>query len=389
MMRQDYLPFGKPNFGDGEIDAVTRVLRSGWVGMGPETIAFEQELAAYLGVPYVVTVNSCTSALFLSLLVSGVEAGDEVICPSLTWCSTANAALYLGARPVFCDIDPDTLCLTAKHVLTRITPKTRAVMAVHFGGLAVDVEALRKALPRNVVLIEDAAHALGARFLNGRRVGSSGNLTCFSFYANKNLSTGEGGAIALSDRSVAERLQSMRQHALPNDAWKRYADPKSLLLSGQLTGLGYKMNYTDLQAAIGRVQLARLPEFEIVRLELAQCYTDGLKDVSPALGFQEGVIHPYHARHLFVVRLPVEKMRLSRNDALLALRVQNIGAAIHYAPLHLMPLYRGRETPASLPATEQVAPRIMTLPISAGMTVDDAQYVIVCLKALMERERMP
>jgi len=157
MMRQDYLPFGKPNFGDGEIDAVTRVLRSGWVGMGPETIAFEQELAAYLGVPYVVTVNSCTSALFLSLLVSGVEAGDEVICPSLTWCSTANAALYLGAKPVFCDIDPDTLCLAAKQVLARITPKTRAVMAVHFGGLAVDVEALRKALPRNVALISSSS----------------------------------------------------------------------------------------------------------------------------------------------------------------------------------------------------------------------------------------
>lgn len=388
-MRKDYLPFGKPNFGDEEIAAVTRVLRSGWVGMGPETIAFERELADYLGVPHVVTVNSCTSALFLSLLVSGVKAGDEVICPSLTWCSTANAALYLGARPVFCDIDPDTLCLTAKHVLARLTSKTRAVMAVHFGGLAVDVEALRKALPRNVVLIEDAAHALGARFLNGTRVGSSGNLTCFSFYANKNLSTGEGGAIALSDRAVAERLQSMRQHALPNDAWKRFTDPKSLLLSGQLTELGYKMNYTDLQAAIGRVQLARLPEFETVRLNIARCYADGLKDVSPAPGLQEGAMHPYHARHLFVVRLPIEQMRLSRNDALLALREQNVGAAIHYAPLHLMPLYCGRGTPASLPATEQVAPRIMTLPISAGMTVDDAHYVIVRLKAVMERERMP
>ncbi len=386
MIRQDYLPFGKPDFGDEEIAAVTRVLRSGWVGMGPETIAFERELADYLGVPHVVTVNSCTSALFLSLLVSGVKAGDEVICPSLTWCSTANAALYLGAKPVFCDIDPDTLCLTPQHVLARITPKTRAVLAVHFGGLAVDIEALRRALPRNVVLIEDAAHALGARFPDGTRVGSSGNLTCFSFYANKNLSTGEGGAIALSDRAVAEQLQSLRQHALPNDAWKRYTDPRGLLLSGQLTALGYKMNYTDLQAAIGRVQLGRLPGFEAVRLELARCYADGLKDVSPALGFQEGVTHPYHARHLFVVKLPLEKMRLSRNDALLALRAQNIGAAIHYAPLHRMPLYGGGP-PASLPATEQVAPRIMTLPISAGMTVDDAQYVIVRLKALMERER--
>ncbi len=389
MMRKDYLPFGKPNFGDEEIAAVTRVLRSGWVGMGPETIAFERELADYVGVPHVVTVNSCTSALFLSLLVSGVKAGDEVICPSLTWCSTANVVLYLGGRPVFCDIDPHTLCLTPELVLARVTSKTKAVVAVHYGGLAVDVEALRKALPRHVVLIEDAAHALGARFADGKRVGSSGNPTCFSFYANKNLSTGEGGAVALSDGAAAERLRSLRQHALPNDAWKRYTDPRSQLLSGQLTELGYKMNYTDLQAAIGRVQLARLSEFEAARLELARGYANGLKDVSPALGFQDGATHPYHARHLFVVMLPIEKLRCSRNDVLLGLRAQNIGAAIHYAPLHRMPLYGGRETTASLPVTEQVAPRLMTLPISAGMTVDDARYVIVCLKAVMERERMP
>src|SRR2546426_5484692 len=157
MTRREYLPFGRPNFSDQEIAAVTRVLRAGWVGMGPETIAFERELADYVGAPHVVAVNSCTSALFLSLLVNGVGPGDEVICPSLTWCSTANAALHLGARPVFCDVDLESLCPTVDHVLAGVTPKTKAVMVVHFGGLAVDGEGLRKALPARAVIVQDAA----------------------------------------------------------------------------------------------------------------------------------------------------------------------------------------------------------------------------------------
>jgi UDP-4-amino-4-deoxy-L-arabinose-oxoglutarate aminotransferase len=375
MSRSEYLPFGKPNFSEQEIIAVTRTLRSGWVGMGPETLAFEQELADFVGAPYVVTVNSCTSALFLSLLVSGVETGDEVICPSLTWCSTANAAMYLGAKPVFCDIDPDTMCLTSQQVLAKVTPKTKAVVVVHFGGFAVDISALRAALPHRVSIVEDAAHAFGARFANGKRIGSSGNLTCFSFYANKNLSTGEGGAIALSDDVLAARLRSLRQHALPLDAWKRFSDPQALLLSSCLTEIGYKMNYTDLQASVGRVQLARQNEFEAIRLEIARCYMDRLKSLTPPVQFQPHCAHPYHARHLFVIQLPLESLTLSRNEVVVALRIANIGATIHYAPLHLMPLYSDTKTQPSLPVTERIADRIMTLPISASMTVDDAEYV--------------
>jgi perosamine synthetase len=181
-------------FPSEKLRAVAKVLRSGWVGMGKETLALEEELAAFLEVPHVVTVNSCTSALFLALLIEGVKPGDEVICPSFTWCSTANAALYLGATPVFCDIDPATLSVTPESVQEKVTAKTKAVVVVHFGGLAVDVKAIGKVIPADVVIIEDAAHAFGSHFDNGRLVGASGNLTCFSFYANKNLSTGEGGA---------------------------------------------------------------------------------------------------------------------------------------------------------------------------------------------------
>jgi perosamine synthetase len=372
--RKDFLAFGRPSFTDAEIDAVTRVMRTGWVGMGEETLAFERELAEYVGAPHVVTVNSCTSALFLSLLASNVGPGDEVICPSLTWCSTANAAVYLGARPVFCDVDPETLCLTPESVASRLTPRTKAVVAVHMGGLTADIEALRAALPGHITIVEDAAHALGAAYANGRAVGSSGNLTCFSFYANKNLSTGEGGAIALFDATVAERLRSLRQHGLSNDAWKRFTHPQAALVP-RIEELGYKMNYTDLQAAIGRVQLQRQPELAARRLAVVERYRDRLSPLKTSLHFQRDVLHPRHARHLLVATLAVATLGLSRNDVLLALRRRNIGASIHYQPLHTMAAYQANGR-VSLPHTDALAEKILTLPISATMTAADVDYVV-------------
>lgn len=372
-IRSDYLAFGKPDFGDDEVDAVTRVLRSGWVGMGSETIAFEDELAASIGVPHVVSVNSCTSALFLSLLVEGVGPGDEVICPSLTWCATANAALYLGATPVFCDIDPDTLCVTAETIAARLTPRTKAVMVVHFGGLAADVDAIRKVLPPGVALVEDAAHALGATYPSGGRVGTSGNLTCLSFYANKNLSTGEGGAIVLFDEARAARLRSLRQNALSADAWKRYSHPMTALVPG-LTELGYKLNFTDLNAAIGRVQLRRQGAFAARRLQIATRYHARLVAAGPRLRCQQGLLDGGHARHLFVVMLPVERMAIDRDAFVLGLRARNIGASIHYAPLHPMALY-DRSPKAGLPCTEALSRCNITLPIGPSLSCSDADYV--------------
>jgi dTDP-4-amino-4,6-dideoxygalactose transaminase len=350
--------------------------------MGPETIAFEQELAEFLGARHVVTVNSCTSALFLSLLVSGVRTGDEVICPSFTWCSSANAAVYAGARPVFCDIDSETLSVTPQSVLARLTPRTRAVVVVHFGGLAVDVEALREALPAHVAIVEDAAHALGARYPNGAPVGSSGNPCCFSFYANKNLSTGEGGAVALGDAAAAQRIQSLRQHALPLDAWKRFTQPQTMLLSGQLTELGYKMNYTDLQACIGRVQLRRQAEFASTRQKIAARYCAALGEMQPCIGMQRDCTTARHALHLFVAMLPLEEMRSSREEIILGMRERNIGATIHYAPLHTMPLYVNGGAPQSLPTTERMAAKCVTLPISASMTLADADDVLDSFEAV-------
>jgi dTDP-4-amino-4,6-dideoxygalactose transaminase len=330
-----------------------------------------------------VTVNSCTSALFLSLITAGVGAGDEVICPSFTWCSTANAALYAGARPVFCDIDAATLSATVESIAACVTPRTRAVVVVHFGGLAMDVAALRDALPDRVVIIEDAAHAFGGAYPDGRQVGSSGNPTCFSFYANKNLSTAEGGAVALADGGIADRLRSLRQHALPLDAWKRFTHATSLLLSNKLTELGYKMNYIDLQAAIGRVQLTRQAAFAQTRLNIAKHYVATLAELRPALALQAECLAARHARHLFTVRLPAAPSLPSRDEVIVALRARNIGASIHYAPLHTMPLYNGDRPPPDLPVTTAVAQQTLTLPISASMTMADAMDVTDAVKEAM------
>ena len=374
MKEKDYIAFGKPNFSAEEITAVGHVMESGWIGMGAETLAFEDELSQYIDVPHVVTVNSCTSGLFLSLLAAGVEEGDEVICPSLTWCSTANAALYLKASPIFCDIDPHTLCTDLDSILGCVTEKTRAVIVVHYGGYVVDVAELRDRLPTSVEIIEDAAHAFGGRYADGKVVGASGNLTCFSFYANKNLSTGEGGAIALNNVVQAQKLRRLRQHALPIDAWKRYSSRNDVLLSNNLTELGYKMNYTDLQACIGRVQLRRFNIMQKIRSELVDFYSESLANTGLIL--QDKCRDNSHAKHLFVFYSDEKEIIYDRGSLVLKLRERNIGASIHYTPLHLMELYGHPEALQPLPITERISRSLVTLPISASITKEQAVYVV-------------
>ena len=373
LMKKSYIPFGRPDYGREEIQAVTRILRSGWIGMGSETIKFEKELARRIHAPHVVAVGSCTAAMMLSLHVFGVGKGDEVICPSLTWCSTANVVLYQGARPVFCDIDPTTFCVTPGSILEKVTPRTKAVMVVHFGGFAVDVLRLRLVLPKHIAIIEDAAHAFGARYPNGELVGSSGNLVCFSFYANKNLSTAEGGAVALFDQKKADKIRSLRQHGLPIDAWKRFTHPKAILFSAALKELGYKANYTDLQAALGRVQLRRFSSMQSHRSKIAAVYGKFLKKNLPWVLPQASVTCDRHAKHLFPIRIR-KNSRIKRNWVLRELRKKGIGATVHYAPLHKMPLYENSKT-NNLPFTEEVGAEILTLPISASIQRREAIWV--------------
>jgi perosamine synthetase len=368
-----YIPFGRPSFGEHELAAIADVLRSGWIGMGEQTIAFERELREFTSAGHILTVSSCTGALFLSLLAAGVRPGDEVICPSLTWCSSANAALYLGARAIFCDIDAETLVATPQAIRARLSPRTKAVVIVHFGGRAADIDAIRQVLPCGIAIIEDAAHALGARYADGRSIGCSPNLVCFSFYANKNLSTGEGGAIAVADATVAERLAALRQHGMQSNAWSRYIQPTRWPQPLALTELGYKLSYTDLQASIGRVQLRRQSEFHARRLMIAAMYAERLAEKLPELRLQTDLLAPGHARHLFVVTLPEDFTLYTRNELVQRARRRGVGLSVHYAPLHRMPLY-GFE--GSLPVTDAVVDRLITLPISASLSDEDADRVL-------------
>ncbi len=385
--RESYLAFGIPDFTDAEINAVTRVMRSGWVGMGQETIAFEKELSEYIGAPEVVTLNSCTSALFLALLVEGIGPGDEVIVPSLTWYATANAALYLGATPVFCEIDPQSMCVTPETITAKVTSRTKAVVVVHYGGFAIDVDRLRNGLPSGIAIVEDAAHALGSTHRNGKRVGASGNTVCFSFYANKNLSTADGGALALFDTDKAEHLRSLRMSGLESSAWSRFIKPATAFVAG-VAELGYKMNFTDLQAAIGRVQLQRLGDMAVIRHKVAEGYRQAIKEAGLDITFQSQVFDDGHARHLLVACFDPRKTGMLRDDLLLALRDSNIGASIHYRPLHRQSLYC-KNAVVSLPVTERLAEQIMTLPISARMSLDDVEYVVHHLVRLIQRKGSP
>jgi dTDP-4-amino-4,6-dideoxygalactose transaminase len=260
------------------------------------------------------------------------------------------------------------------------------VIVVHYGGRAVDVAELRSNLPERVAIIEDAAHAMGASYPDGSLVGSSSNLNCFSFYANKNISTGEGGAVALPDNDKAERIRSLGLHGLSSTAWDRYTDPTALLRTTEIVELGYKMNYTDLQAAIGRVQLRRLGEMSAIRERIANRYIERLDPSRTGIIFQDGCSERSHARHLLVIRVQKNKYAMNRDELLLSLRSLNIGAAIHYKPLHQEPLYSQYSAANGLPNTDLVADEILTLPISASMDLEDVEYVTAQICDLLRLE---
>ena len=381
LTEEKLIPFGRPSFTEEEIDAVARVMRSGWIGMGNEVVCFENELAEYIGVKNVVTVDSCTSALYLSLLASGIGKGDEVIVPSMTWCSTANAVIYCGAQPVFCDINSETLCSGTDDILKQVTSKTKAVIILHYGGYAVDINELRRNLPDHICIIEDAAHAFGSIYPDGTKVGSSGNLTCFSFYANKNLSTGEGGAICLNDHNKTEILKSLRQLGMPSNSWKKYLYPNENTKQ-EVQQLGYKMNYIDLHACIGRVQLQRFNAMQQIRQGIVNKYLTALSQFSPPLVFQKGIEKAEHSKHLLVLQLPIQELSLTRDEILVALRKMNVGAGIHYMPLHLMEFYRKNYKASSLPNCEMAYKKIITLPISSSMTESDIDVVVKILREI-------
>jgi dTDP-4-amino-4,6-dideoxygalactose transaminase len=379
-----FLPFALPDIDDAEIDAVVACLRSGWVTTGPTTRQFEQDFNAYLGGGLeVISVNSATAGLHLALESLGIGPGDEVIVPTLTFTATAEVVRYLGATPVFVDVLPDTLNMSPAAVEAAITPRTRAIMPVHYAGLACDMGALLGLARRHGLrVVEDAAHAFPTRH-DGRLVGTlDSDVTVFSFYANKTMTTGEGGMVVTRDPELARRVRLMRIHGISQDAFNRYVS-RTPAWYYEVVAAGFKYNLTDIASAIGIQQLRKIDRFAQRREYLARRYHEGLAGLPlrlPALP-EQGCTHAWH---LYVVRLEPEA-RLGRDGLIQALSQRGIGTSVHFIPLHRQPYWRDAYdlSPARFPVAEDSFERMVTLPLYTKMSDADQDRVIQAVRELL------
>jgi dTDP-4-amino-4,6-dideoxygalactose transaminase len=336
-VRTPFLPFHVPDIGEDEIQGVVDTLRSGWLTTGPKTKQFEEDFARYVGSRYAVAVNSCTAALHLALEAVGVTAGDEVILPTMTFAATAEVVRYLNATPVLVDCREDTLNIDPEQIEKVVTSKTKAIIPVHFAGHPCEMETILEiAKTHKLTVIEDAAHALPTR-VQGKMVGAIGDISCFSFYATKTITTGEGGMATTENREWAERMRMMSLHGISKDAWKRYTAEGSWYY--EILAPGYKYNLTDIAAAIGIQQLKKCDAFWRRRQQYAALYREAFTDI-PGIIIPPMVEDGQHAWHLYVIQLQLERLRIDRNTFIEILKQQNIGTSVHFIPLHLHPYYR-------------------------------------------------
>jgi dTDP-4-amino-4,6-dideoxygalactose transaminase len=367
--------FAPPLVGPDEIAEVVATLESGWLTTGPRVAAFERAFAEYADAPCAVAVNSCTAALHLSLLAAGVGPGDEVVTTPLTFCATANSIIHAGGTPVFADVDPETLNLDPGAAASAVTANTRALLPVHFAGRPVDVAAFTAIARHNrLILIEDAAHCVEG-IADGRKVGAIADFTCFSFYATKNLTTGEGGMVTTSDERAASFIRAASLHGISRDAWMRYAPGGD---SGyDVIMAGYKYNMMDLQAALGLHQLAHLEE-RLARREAIWDAYDAAFAVLPLRLPRPPAAGDRHARHLYTVLLDEDSAGISRATLQARLAARGISTSIHFRALHLHPYYQERFglRRGMFPAAELVSDTTLSLPLSAGMTPETIDRVI-------------
>jgi perosamine synthetase len=366
------IPLFKPSLGEEELDALREVFETGWLGLGPKTAEFERAFADYVGARHAVGVNSCTAALHLSLGLLELKPGDEVIVPAVTFVSTAHAAAYWGARPVFADVRPDTLCVDPADVRRKATPRTRAILPVHYAGHPCDMDEIHPfAAARGIAVIEDAAHACGSAY-KGRRVGSLSPLTCFSFHAIKNLSCGDGGMVTTNDGAHAKRLREGRWMGISKDTWQRTEGGTTYSWDYAVGELGFKAHLNDIAAAIGLVQLGKLDGANRRRREIASRYDEGFRDADwiERPPEREGARSSWHIYHIKV------DDRDGLHDHLSA---RGIVTGVHYQPLHLHPYYRGYG--ADCPVAERVWRRILSLPMFPDMTDGQAAQVIEAVRS--------
>ncbi|HET8998522.1 MAG TPA: DegT/DnrJ/EryC1/StrS family aminotransferase [bacterium] len=369
------IPFARANITEAEIQEVVDTLRSGWLTTGSKTVRFAEEFRAFIGARHALPVSSCTAALHLGLLALGVDPGAEVITSTFTFVSTATTILHAGARPVLVDVDERTLNMDPQRVADAVTPRTKAIIPVHFGGLPCDMAALEQvARDHNLRILEDAAHAFRARSA-GRTVGTIGDATAFSFYATKNLTTGEGGMLTTNDANVAATVETLTLHGMSRDAWKRYTGAGSWWYD--VTAPGYKYNLSDLQAAIGLHQLRRAEDLQRTRTWLAEAYRQRLERLPfvqlPALPPSGDE----HAWHLFPIRLR-PNARIGRDRLIETLQERGVSTSVHFIPVHMHSFYRAAmgHRPGDFPNAEQAYASIVSLPFHTLMTEDDVDYVV-------------
>ena len=385
-MRGEFLPFAQPLLGNEEIDEVVQCLRSGWLTTGLKVRQFEREFAEFTGARHALAVNSCTAALHLALEAIGVGPGDEVVTTPMTFTATAAVIEHLGARPVFADVDPKTLNIDPVAVARRVTERTKAILPVHFAGQACDMDALLGVgQAHGIPVVEDAAHAIPTLY-KGRLVGKLSDITCFSFYATKNLTTGEGGMVVTDREDFAERMKLMHLHGMSRDAWKRYTQNGSW--SYEILAPGFKYNLTDIAAAIGIHQLRKVHAFHQRRLAIADQYDAGLRDV-PGIRLPQVDDRQAHGWHLFVIQVDPERLRIGRDVFIEKLIARNIGVSVHFIPLHVHPYYRERYAlqPDDFPHAMAAYERIISLPIYAKMEDEDVRHVIDAVRDIATEGR--
>jgi dTDP-4-amino-4,6-dideoxygalactose transaminase len=377
-MRETFLPYYRPATTQAEIDAVVESIQNGWLTTGPKVREFEDAFARAAGVKHAVALNSCTAALHVGLIAAGVGPGDEVVMPSLTFVAGAQCTLEAGATPVFCDVDPDTLSVTTETIAQVLSPRTKAIIVMPYGGRPLGIsDVVRFARERGIAIIEDAAHAAGM-LDRGEWAGVHSDLAAYSFYATKNLTTAEGGMLLTNDDAVMERVRILSLHGMDRDAWKRYTQRGTWRY--EVKEPGFKYNMPDIAASMGLVQLQRLPEMQDERDRLAQRYMDGLREIR---GIRTQTLPPHpldrHSWCMFAVRVMPE-FGIRRDELIDQLKNLNIGTSVHYIPTHHFSGYR-RFASDKLRATDEIAQQILSFPLFPGMTDRDVDDVLQAVES--------
>ena len=378
------VPLADIDFGEAEEEAVRQVIRSGWLSMGEVTQGFERDFAAFIGAKHTLAVTNATAALHLACLAVGIGAGDEVIVPSLTFVATANAVRYTGATPVFADVESlDWLNISPASIESRITERTRAILVVHYAGFPCDMPAIMDIARRHTLtVLEDSAHAIGST-LTGRTLGTWGAVGCFSFFSNKNMTTGEGGMLATDDDALAERLRILRSHGMTSLSWDRH---QGHAYSYDVVDLGYNYRIDEMRSALGRVQLGKLPNYNQRRQHLTALYRELLTELAPEVQMPFGEERGASCYHILPVLLPSGTDRIRFMEGLKSHGVQT---SIHYPPVHQFQIYHDdwQKRGASLPVTEEAAARQVTLPLYPTMRDEQVEWVAQAIKETLRDNR--